>query len=100
MDRARLPNNAWNNNDPNELIDFPVSDAWLQHYHNLGMTPRCPQSNVQAQVDKLSAKLESIEETVRSMAEEGRQTGYSPLPSEPVPMKRKERASKEGGITL
>lgn len=26
----------------NDLIDFPVSDAWLGHYYRIGLTPRMP----------------------------------------------------------
>jgi len=36
----RLPNSDWDENDPREMIDFPVSDVWLDDFHRRGMTPR------------------------------------------------------------
>ena len=40
---SELPNNSMDLSNSKELIDFPCSDDFLQHYHNLGMTPRKPQ---------------------------------------------------------
>jgi len=76
----RLPNNAMNLNDPAELIDFPVSDAWLEHYHQAHMTPRRPQSNVQAKLNELSGKLEAIESVINGMGELRMQPQHPPPP--------------------
>jgi hypothetical protein len=37
---VRLPNADWHDDDPAELIDFPVADCWLDSYYTRGMTPR------------------------------------------------------------
>ena len=37
---VRLPNSDWDENDPREMIDFPCSDIFLDHYHLRGLTPR------------------------------------------------------------
>lgn len=38
--KFRNPNSDWNEDDPEELIDFPCSDSFLNYYYTRGMTPR------------------------------------------------------------
>ena len=63
---SRLPNHLWDENDPADLIDFPCSDTFLRHYHALGLTPRCPEPDVQPQLNELSGRLERLESVIRS----------------------------------
>jgi hypothetical protein len=51
-----LPNSSMNLNDPGELIDYPVSDVWLDHYNRLGLTRREPVT-IPEKVDSLSKEL-------------------------------------------
>jgi len=90
-----LPNHCWDETDRRELIDFPVSDDWLAHFHSLGMTPRQPDPNVQAQINELNTKLQSIEAMTQSMAERIRKTGYLRGPSAVVERKEAAAAKKK-----
>lgn len=40
-----------------DYIDFPCSDLWLGHYHDIGLTPRNP-----AKEEYLMGKIERLEE--------------------------------------
>lgn len=75
--RPGLPNNAWNSSDPAELIDFPCSDAFLRHYHALGMTPREPE-RPEPKPLVIYVQSDAIPEQVRQQAltESHRDIGY------------------------
>jgi len=57
-----LPNHSFDETDPREMIDFPCSDDFLRHYHAKGMTPRCPEPNVQAQLNEMKERMGRLEE--------------------------------------
>ncbi len=73
--KERLPNNSFNANDPKELIDFPCSDVFLEHYHNLGMTPRNPYrhdtsvSELKQEVVELRALLVGVRKDKEELGE-------------------------------
>ena len=61
-----LPNHCFDETDRADLIDFPVSDDWLRHYHSKGMTPRSPEPNVQAQLNEMKERMGRLEAAMRS----------------------------------
>lgn len=78
-----LPNHCFDETDLAELIDFPVSDDWLRHYHFKGMTPRSPEPNVQAQMNEMSDRLERLETAIRTVSKAKTKPVYvaTPTPS-------------------
>jgi len=85
--------------DVPDLIDFPCSDLWLDHYHRLGLTPR-KSPNYYASMDEseLWGKIRTLEETTGELREqirhlsrrtpgsrppEQKQTPAQPLPTKP-----------------
>lgn len=67
----RLPNIDWKD-DPNELIDFPCADNWLNYYFLRGQTPRRPIAYPQAQptpdaTESLREGFQSIGDAIREI---------------------------------
>lgn len=82
-----LPNHWWDDNDPAELVDFPVADIWLRDYHEKGMTPRCPEPNAHVQLNELSDRVERLETAIRARR---RQQPASRLVYQAPPVMRQE----------
>ena len=89
---ASLPNHCW---DAEDLVDFPCSDDFLRMYNQKGMTPRCPEPNVQTQLNEMSSRLERLEAAVRARGHAKPVTAQRPvyqLPYQSTPAQPREEA--------
>ena len=57
--------------DVPDLIDFPCSDLWLDHYHRLGLTPR-KSPNYYASMDEsdMWGKIRTLENATGELREQ------------------------------
>jgi len=57
-----------------DLIDFPVSDDWLEHYHKIGLTPhRPPDRSLEEYAYRLEKLLKHYENRIE-MLEQNQKT--------------------------
>jgi len=91
---SRYPRILYEPLDNKDLIDFPCAPTWLNHYHDLGLTPRfveeCPQPqptpdvlSLIEDIKKLRAECGNLRKEIyrRNMPKETAETGkrFTPI---------------------
>jgi len=66
---GRYPPIAYKTKTDDDLIDFPVSNMWLNFYQEQGLTPRyVPQENIKT-ARELKGEIHDLEERIRALEE-------------------------------
>lgn len=52
-----------------DLIDFPVSDDWLNHYHRKGLTPHYSTRMEQQEIERLRKQINDMQKDLKEIHE-------------------------------